>query len=80
MVVEGLWLTAPVDELRQRIDARTGDVSDADRQVLEDSLKLPQIDPVATHAWHEIDTAGATPTDISGPLGAARLALLGGEG
>lgn len=73
--LEGLWLQAPLDTLRQRVNARTGDTSDADLAVLEASLEQPQIDPVKSYGWQAIDTSEASADEISGPLAAARRAL-----
>jgi len=48
----GFWLMAPVEVMRQRINLRSGDASDADTAVLDKQLKRPKghID------WHAIDT------------------------
>ncbi|MGZ5985417.1 MAG: AAA family ATPase, partial [Caulobacteraceae bacterium] len=35
---EGVWLDVPVEVMRQRLAARTGDASDADARVLEQQL------------------------------------------
>lgn len=66
---DGIWLDAPREMLAERLDARKGDASDADRRVLE--LQLSR-DPGAI-AWHRISTeAGA---EAAGDLASARLGL-----
>ena len=49
----GLWLTAPMTELEQRVEARSGDASDATVAVLRDAAAH---DP-GPGAWFEIDTS-----------------------
>ncbi|MEQ9643830.1 MAG: AAA family ATPase [Alphaproteobacteria bacterium] len=53
---DGLWLTAPTGTLKQRVDARTGDASDATSDVVE--LQAGHAQPVDD--WPHID-AGAGP-------------------
>lgn len=63
----GLWLEAPVRKLVARVEARRGDASDADRDVVhaQASYDLGEMD------WHRIE-AGGTPDET---LGAALDAL-----
>lgn len=51
----GLWLEAPADTLRARVDARTGDASDADSKVVDMQLGFD----LGTIDWHRIDAGGA---------------------
>ncbi len=53
---QGVWLQAPAELLRQRVDARTGDASDADVAVLEAQLTR---DPGALDAWKRIQSDAA---------------------
>jgi len=48
----GFWLMAPVEVMRNRIDTRRGDVSDADIQVLEKQLALDK----GPNRWQHLDT------------------------
>ena len=64
----GLWLEAPADTLRERIEARRGDASDASCEVVEQQLTL---EPGALD-WARIDAGG----DADATLAAARRALL----
>jgi hypothetical protein len=50
----GLWLEAPADILRTRVDTRTGDVSDADSRIVDQQLTydLGVID------WVRVDEGG----------------------
>lgn len=50
---QGLWLEAPMDVLRARVAARTGDASDADLAVLEKAAKA---DPGSIR-WVRLDAA-----------------------
>lgn len=50
---EGLWLTAPLDVLRARVAARTGDASDADLAVLEATAARG----IAAPEWTVLDAA-----------------------
>lgn len=52
----GLWLTAPAETLLQRVDARTGDASDADRAVVGMQLSYE----TGALNWVKVD-AGGTP-------------------
>lgn len=56
----GLWLTAPVSVLRDRVFKRTGDASDADVTVLEQQL---QHNPIIDVDWLQIEASG-TPDDV----------------
>lgn len=49
--VVGLWLEAPADTLIDRVEARSGDASDADRSVVEKQLAL-RLGPMS---WSRID-------------------------
>jgi uncharacterized protein len=51
----GLWLEAPAHLLRTRVDARTGDASDATAAVVDGQLGYK----TGTITWTRIDTAGA---------------------
>lgn len=53
---QGVWLQAPAELLRQRVDARTGDASDADVAVLEAQLTR---DPGALDSWRKIQSDAA---------------------
>jgi len=63
----GFWLEAPPEALAARLEARRGDVSDADAAVLRHQLA---IDPGAID-WHHVDAAG----DVPSSLAAIRAAL-----
>jgi uncharacterized protein len=63
----GLWLDAPQPVLGNRVDARTGDASDADRAVLTRQLEA-ESGPIA---WPRIDAGGSR----AAALAAARAAL-----
>ena len=66
----GLWLDAPVEVLEQRVGARHGDASDADRRVVEMQLGYDTGDIT----WARLDASGCVHQVAS----AARAAL--GEG
>jgi aminoglycoside phosphotransferase family enzyme/predicted kinase len=63
----GLWLNAPADELVARVGGRSGDASDASREVVEQQVRQQpgQLD------WCRIDAGG----DPDAVLAAARRAL-----
>ena len=61
---DGIWLEAPVEVLRARLAARTGDASDATEEVL---LRAATADP-GPITWHRVAATG-------GALTAARAAL-----
>lgn len=64
----GLWLAAPPDTLRARIEARSKDASDATVQVLDRQLSYD----LGTIDWHRIDVdrpAGDVLTDVRRALG-----------
>ncbi len=63
----GLWLDAPAPVLMQRIAQRSGDVSDADREVLSRQLQAD----LGTIDWQRVDVSG----EIAGSIDAARQAL-----
>lgn len=50
----GIWLNAPVDQLKKRVDARRGDASDADSSVVErqTEYRIGDLD-----GWIEIDSS-----------------------
>jgi uncharacterized protein len=52
---EGIWLEAPADLLRRRIDAREGDASDADASVLDAQLTRD----LGEMTWRRVDSDGA---------------------
>jgi aminoglycoside phosphotransferase family enzyme/predicted kinase len=60
----GLWLEAPLDVRRSRVDHRTGDASDADARI----VAMQQADPLDEAGWTAIDAAG----DLNSTLRAAR--------
>ena len=49
----GLWLEAPIDVLRARVEARRGDASDATREVLEYAAARP----VGSIGWAALDAS-----------------------
>jgi uncharacterized protein len=51
----GLWLNAPAPTLMERVDARRGDASDADRRVVQEQLGY-DLGPIA---WGMVDAAGS---------------------
>ncbi len=51
----GLWLEAPLPAMRERIDLRHGDASDADAAVVAHQAKHD----VGTVDWHRIDAGGS---------------------
>jgi aminoglycoside phosphotransferase family enzyme/predicted kinase len=51
---QGLWLEAPLDVLRSRVAARTGDASDADVAVLDHAAKAD----TGAIDWARLDAAG----------------------
>ena len=58
---QGLWLSAPEDTLKARVDARTGDASDATSQVVEGQLTRA---PKTEIAWPRVDAEGS-PEDVT---------------
>ncbi|WP_160000195.1 AAA family ATPase [Roseomonas sp. 18066] len=58
--LQGIWLEAPLELLRDRVAARRGDASDAGLAVLAAAAAR---DPGAI-AWRRLDTSGAMPTSI----------------
>jgi aminoglycoside phosphotransferase family enzyme/predicted kinase len=63
----GVWLDAPPKTLMDRVDARRGDASDADRRVVKEQLDY-DLGPIA---WSVVDAAGSLPRSIE----AAEVAL-----
>jgi aminoglycoside phosphotransferase family enzyme/predicted kinase len=53
----GFWLEAPIDELRRRLAARTGDASDATPAVLDKMLRYE----LGTVGWHRLDAGRDQP-------------------
>ncbi|MBK1698624.1 AAA family ATPase [Rhodovibrio salinarum] len=68
LAFQGVWLSAPEDTLKARVDARTGDASDATSRVVEGQLTRA---PKGEIAWPRVDAAG-TPEAV----GARVLELL----
>jgi hypothetical protein len=58
---QGVWLSAPEETLKARVDARTNDASDATSQVVEGQLTRA---PKGEIAWPQVDAAGA-PEDVT---------------
>ena len=51
----GLWLTAPEDDLLDRVNARRGDASDATADTVRSQLaKVPE-----AGSWHQVDAGGS---------------------
>jgi hypothetical protein len=67
---QGLWLEAPRDALMQRVGARQGDASDADRAVVEQQLTY-DTGPIS---WRRVDTRGARADSLSNAEAALRAA------
>ncbi|APF39513.1 AAA family ATPase [Chelatococcus daeguensis] len=70
----GLWLSAPLERLVARVEARRGDASDADAAVVTMQAARETGDVTAEPGWRAVDTDG-TPDDV---LARARLALAQG--
>lgn len=51
----GLWLTAPEEDLLQRVEARRGDASDA----TFDTVRQQLAEPAETVSWAEVDAGGS---------------------
>jgi predicted kinase len=66
----GLWLTAPDRVLLDRVAARKGDASDADRAVLLQQLQAD----IGTLSWARVDVSG----DVAAAITGARQALAPG--
>jgi len=64
----GLWLTAPQDILRARISARSGSVSDANPDVLEDQFTRFQV----PDDWVQVDVSGTPDAAMAALKAAAR--------
>lgn len=67
---QGLWLEAPRDALMQRVGARQGDASDADRAVVEQQLTY-DTGPIS---WRRVDTRGARADSLGNAEAALRAA------
>jgi predicted kinase len=52
---EGLWLEAPSETMMQRVEARQGDASDADRSVVAQQLDYN----TGEISWQRVDASGA---------------------
>lgn len=64
-----LWLDAPAKTLQARVDARTGDASDADSAVVRRQLAID----TGNNSWRRVDAGGG----FERTLAAARMALDG---
>ncbi len=51
----GLWLTAPQEDLVERVTARSGDASDA----TADTVRLQHAGEAAANTWYQIDASGS---------------------
>jgi aminoglycoside phosphotransferase family enzyme/predicted kinase len=58
---QGVWLSAPEDTLKARVDARAADASDATSAVVEGQLTRA---PKGEIAWPRVDAAG-TPAEVT---------------
>jgi predicted kinase len=58
---EGLWLEAPSETMMQRVGARRGDASDADRAVVARQLSYN----TGEIHWHRVNTGGALAASLS---------------
>jgi aminoglycoside phosphotransferase family enzyme/predicted kinase len=58
----GLWLTAPVEMLLERVEKRHGDASDADRRVVKEQLGY-DLGPIA---WHAVNASGSLKQTVAG--------------
>ncbi|MBS0235303.1 MAG: AAA family ATPase [Proteobacteria bacterium] len=60
----GFWLDAPAEQLIARVDARTGDVSDATASVVRFQLELD----VGAISWHRLDASQSSERVIEAAL------------
>jgi hypothetical protein len=58
---QGLWLSAPEETLKARVDSRSGDASDATSEIVEGQLSRA---PKGEIAWPRVDAAG-TPDEVT---------------
>jgi aminoglycoside phosphotransferase family enzyme/gluconate kinase len=65
----GLWLTAPAENLMQRVATRTGDASDATTDVVQSQLTRD----VGRNTWINIDASGAAPETLEQALSALAI-------
>ncbi len=63
---QGIWLSAPEATLKARVDARTGDASDATSEVVEGQLTRA---PRGEIAWPQVDADGTPETVTARALG-----------
>ncbi len=57
-----VWLTAPAETLKQRVDARTADASDATAEVVAAQLERA---PKGGIPWPSVDASGAVPDVVA---------------
>jgi uncharacterized protein len=66
----GLWLTAPAELLVERVEARRGDASDADRRVVKEQLSYD----LGAITWQEVDASLTPEQSLDGAKSALRAA------
>jgi aminoglycoside phosphotransferase family enzyme/predicted kinase len=69
----GLWLAAPAEKLFARVEGRRGDVSDADRAVVNEQLSYD----IGEIAWARIDAGGTLSQSLTEAKKALRAAGIG---
>lgn len=67
---EGVWLEAPARVLKDRVDARQGDASDADARIVARQLEYD----LGAIGWHRVDAGGTPEAVCDRALGALDLA------
>lgn len=67
---EGLWLEAPSETMMQRVDARKGDASDADRSVVAQQLDYN----TGEISWQGVDARGSREQSLGNAQAALRAA------
>jgi len=60
----GIWLDAPAEVLIDRVETRTGDASDADREIVLRQLRYD----LGSLDWHRIDAGNAFETTLAAAL------------